>query len=198
MNMPEAFFNVPDEVKIRLRKNESAQRSRCKAKNKAIIKANNKVSDAHQISLIIIEKVDIIALYESQEWQCQCDRVPGHEPCFRYVDITQSGRHPDAPVLGHINNIDNGGNHVAENIGIMRHECNMKLAHKIEKTRSARTERLRRTHTGVKKDGGQYTKKRKVAIPARPEGLTGGSSFGKGRGFAKGPKKAWPKRKFGQ
>lgn len=184
-------FNVPDEVKARLRKNESNQRSRAKALNKKIIARNNKVKDAHQLSLIIIEKVDIIDLYEEQEWSCQCDRVPNHEGCYQYVDVTKTGREENAPVLGHINNLDNGGHHVRENIGIMRHKCNMEISHKVEKKRSAKTERLRRTHSGVKKNGTQHTKKKKKVIPSRPEGLQSRSSWGN-------KKREWPKRKFGQ
>lgn len=197
MMQPQSFFEVPEAVKARLRRNESGQRSRAKAMNKKLIARNAVVKDAHQLELIIIEKFDIIALYEEQEWMCQCWRVPGYDGCYKYVDVTKAGQHPDAPCLGHINNLDNGGHHVADNIGIMRHSCNMAIAHTIEKTRSAKTERQRRTHSGVKKNGQKYVKKKKKAIPARAGGLQSSSKLQSKSQWPK-VKKPWPKRKFGQ
>jgi len=191
MTGPIHVITVPDEVKRRLKRAESNQRSRAKALNKKIITRNSRVKEAHQLSLIVIEKIDIVELFTEQEWSCQCDRVHGRQPCFKYVDITKSGYHPDAPVIGHINNLDNGGHHIRDNVGVMRHECNMEICHTIEKKRSSKTERLRRTHSGVKKNGQQYVKKQKSKIPARPGGLQSRSSFGN-------QKRPWPKRKFGQ
>lgn len=186
-----SVYPIPDDVKARLRKNESNQRSRAKALNKKIIARNNKVKEAHQLDLIIIEKVDIVQTLEDQEMICACHMVHGHDECFKFVDVLKTGAHKDAPVIAHLNNLDNGGHHTKDNVTIMRHECNMAISHSIEKKRSAKTERVRRTHSGVKKNGDPYLKKKKKAIPARPEGLKSRSKWPDG-------KSKWPKRKFGQ
>ena len=171
-------LTVPEDVKARLRKNESGQRSRVKAINKRLIKANNMVKSADQIDLLIIEKVDIIAIGDEQNWTCGCNDVPGWNGCYQRVDITKKGNHSDAPVIGHVIATGRGGNHTASNVRIMRHRCNQDLNFQIEATDIAKTNRLRRKHKGLNRDGTQHTKKTKKVIPARPEGLKSRSSWG--------------------
>ena len=184
-------MDIPPETIARLKRNESAQPSRAKAKNKKIIAANNRVTEAHQISLIQIEKVDIIDLFNEQTWTCQCHRVPTFNACWKFVEPTKPSGHPDSVVIGHLNNMDNGGHHLRENLGCMRHECNMKIAHTIEVSRSAKTERLSRKHRGVKKDGKPSPKRIKKKIPQPKQGMQSKSKW-------PSKKTAWPKRKFGQ
>lgn len=180
---PKIPLDVPEAVKDRLRRNEQAQRYRVNAKNKELIKANNKITHRAQIDLLPVEKVDIIALAEEENWTCACHRVPGHEGCFQRVDITKKGLEHGAPVIGHIIATGLAGGHTKENLGLMRAECNKEVADKIENTAVSKTERLRKKTFGIDRKG-DPAKKRKwqKKIASRKDGLQSNTR--------------WPKRKM--
>ena len=178
---PSIPLDAPKDVIARIRKNGYGQRSRVRRANKVLEKFNAKAPPNQQKPLIIIEDFDIIELFTEQNWTCQCFRVPNHTGCYKRVDITKAGRHPEAPAIGHINNTGNGGHHVRTNVGIMRNVCNAKICYSIEKARSSKIARLSRAESGLNADGTQHAKKSKKAIPKRPWGAQAGFKPNKGR-----------------
>lgn len=167
---PSIPLDVPEEVKARLITNEKAQRYATNAINKKRRKNGNPE--------LPVEKVDIIAVSEENNWTCSCHKVHGHTGCFRRIDITKRRRQCGAPVIGHIVARALEGGHVNGNVELFRSECNDAVANRIEKTLAAKTKRTRRAQTGFNEDGTKYTPKPKASIPARHEGLQSRSSFG--------------------
>ena len=174
---PAIPLDVPEHVQSRLRKRESSQRSRAKRKNLDLITANAKAGPTKAIDLLEVEKVDPVAIGNEQNWVCACHEVPGWSGCWSRVDITKSGRHPDAPVLGHVIAMARGGGHTKRNVRIMKHECNADIAGQVEARDVAKTNSLRKKYQGVDRNGDEYTPRKKQKIKTRPGGMQSASRW---------------------
>lgn len=167
--IPLLLSDIPKETIARLRKNGRAHAARARKLNKAREAINATLPERQRQPLIEIEDFDPIEVYQEHDWTCP--------HCFRRVDITKSGRHPDSCVLGHNVNFAAGGGHTRENVGPWHYSCNAEVAAGIEVPREAKINRLRKKEMGIDR----YGKK------ARPKPKT---LYGKG--FQK-TKSKWPK-----
>lgn len=133
----EAIERLKPGTIARLRKNGRAHMGRARKLNKAFAELNKDIEDPRfHHAMIVIEDFDPIAVYQDHDWTCP--------KCFKRVDVTKGGQHPDSCVLGHTVNFANKGGHVPENCGPWHWSCNSKEAAGIEIPREAKVRRHRR------------------------------------------------------
>lgn len=157
----------------RLRKNGRAHMGRARKINIARKELNKRLPMDLRRNMIEIQDFDPIEVYEAHNWTCP--------HCFRRVDVTKSGTHPDSCVLGHARNYAHDGGHTPENCAPWHRSCNAEAAALVEIPREAKIERLRRSHRGVKSDGSKVSKKDKTSLRSNPGWNNGPSKWPKGR-----------------
>ena len=165
----------------RLRKNGRAHMARARKKNAEFIEINKGIEDPRfHRDLCEIVDFDPIEVYEEHNWTCVS--------CFRRVDVTKAGNHPDSCVLGHRINLAHSGGHTPENCGPWHYSCNAAIASSVETPREAKAARLRKAQGII--DGDKVPKNKfKKKIPTRR--FKAGSSKWpegrklRGRGFQK-------------
>ena len=167
----EAIDKLKPGTVARLRKNGRAHMSRARKINIARKALNKKLPPDLRRPMIEIVDFDPIEVYAAANWTCPA--------CFRRVDATKSGRHPESCVLGHARNFAHDGGHTPENCGPWHFKCNAEAAANIETPREAKINRLRASYRGIDREGDPTSEKRKRSIG--------------GRGFAKGGRSSWPK-----
>ena len=155
----------------RLRKNGRAHMGRAKKINIAREALNKKLPPDLRRPMLEIVDFDPIEVYVAADWTCPS--------CFRRVDVTKAGRHPDSCVLGHALNFAHDGGHTPENCGPWHYSCNADAAAKIETPREAKINRLRSSYRGIDKKGDKVSEKPKSSMRSRR--------------FAKGGPSRWPK-----
>lgn len=175
-------LDIPDHVKDRLIKREAQQRYRINRKNREIEAANALTTEAQQIPLLPVEKVDIIQIGEDQEWTCACHEAPLYEGCYQRMDIHKTGNHPETIVIGHVIASANAGGHTPQNVRLMRNTCNMDIAHKVETGQIAKAKRSRKKNLGVTINGEEWTPPAKSKFPKPTRKMKS--------------KSQWPKRKM--
>lgn len=155
----------------RLRKNGRAHMGRAKRINVARVALNKKLPPDLRRPMLEIVDFDPIEIYAAANWTCPS--------CFKRVDVTKSGTHPDSCVLGHARNFAHDGGHTPENCGPWHYSCNADAAAKIETPREGKINRLRASYRGIDKNGDKAPKKPKSRLS--------------GQGFANGGPSRWPK-----
>lgn len=155
----------------RLRKNGRAHMGRARRLNAALQALNLAIENPRfHHPMIEIVDFDPIEVYAAANWTCG--------KCFKRVDVTKGGQHPDSCVLGHANNLANGGGHTPKNCGPWHFACNAKAAYVLEIPREAKVKRLRETKLNGKKPS-------KNPIRSKP--------FGESRSFSNKAPSRWPR-----
>lgn len=157
----------------RLRKNGRAHMGRAKRINVAREALNKKLPPDLRRPMLEIEDFDPIEVYAAADWTCPS--------CFKRVDVTKAGTHPDSCVLGHALNFAHDGGHTRKNCGPWHHSCNAAAAANIETPREAKINRLRASYRGIDKNGGKASKKSKTPIRSKGFSKSGPSKWPKGR-----------------
>lgn len=163
--LPVLLNDIPAETIARLRKNGRAHMGRARKLNVARKALNKKLPPDLRRPMIEIVDFDPIDIYVAADWTCP--------ECFKRVDFTKTGTHPESCVLGHLRNYAHDGGHTPDNCAPMHWKCNARIAAKIETPREAKINRLRASYRGISKDGSKASKKKKAPIGGR-------STFGNG------------------
>jgi len=171
--LPVLLEDIPKATLDRLRKNGRAHMGRARKINVARKALNKKLPKDLRRPMIEIVDFDPIEIYVAADWTCPA--------CFRRVDWTKAGIHPESCVLGHLRNYAHDGGHTPENCAPMHYACNALIAAKIETPREAKINRLRASYRGISKDGSKAKKKKKPAIGGRSRLGNGPSRWPKGQ-----------------